>query len=201
MGSWGNGSFQNDDALDWIWLLDSDETGTVPRDTLRVVTEMPDDEQLPAPDCERALAAAEIVAAARDHAAPDLPPEIPAWLEHHRDRVTPELQELALQAVARIRTHSELRELWREGPGFHAWFGMIAVFESRLGRPGKLMDQLTTTHKTWETLTRNGVQDGTTLQLDFFYQPALEEAAQELANSSKQRRTTRCGSSRVGKGS
>lgn len=181
MGSWGNGSFENDEALDWVWLLDDDEAGNVPRDTLRVVADMRDDEEPEAPECERALAAAEVVAAARGRPAPVLPPEVTAWLDLHRERVTPELEAIALRAVARIRDRSELRELWQEGSEFHAWFGMIAILESRLGRPGKLMAEIVQTHETWDVLAGLGVRDGAILQFDFSYQPAPEKAARELA--------------------
>jgi hypothetical protein len=181
MGAWGLHGFDNDDALDWVWLLEDDESGDLPRATLARIAEAPADEHLEAPDCATAIASAEVLAAARGRPGPDVPPEVTAWIDRHGARIRPEVEELAGRAVARIRDSSELRELWKDGPQFHRWLGLIAVLESRLDRPGELMKQITMTHQTWGALTRYGVTDGTMLRLDFFYEPAPEGAARALA--------------------
>lgn len=63
MGAWGSGSFENDDALDWLTDFCDDPDKGLIADALTTVAEMDDSEYLEAPDCCVAIAAAEIVAA------------------------------------------------------------------------------------------------------------------------------------------
>jgi hypothetical protein len=126
MGAWGPGSFDNDDALDWLDdLLDGAS------DAIREALEATDAEELEAPDASSALAAAEVVAAAAGKPAPDLPGEVSDWLEEHGPKQATELAPLARRAAERIRRDSELRDLWEENDPT-AWFDAVDDLLARL---------------------------------------------------------------------
>src|SRR5687767_6352150 len=111
MGAWGSGSFENDDALDWVTGLADDSSDAV-REALAPIASA-GDEYLQAPDCSMAIAAAEAVAAARGHPNNALPEEVAGWAAK-KPVVTPDLVELARAAVDRILNNSELKDLWDE---------------------------------------------------------------------------------------
>jgi hypothetical protein len=109
MGAWGAGTFDNDDALDWLDdLLDGAD------DAIRDALESTGADPLEAPDASSALAAAEVVAAALGRPAADLPGEVSDWLEEHGTKQAAALAPLARQAVDRVRQNSELKDLWEE---------------------------------------------------------------------------------------
>jgi Domain of unknown function (DUF4259) len=65
MGAWGHGSFENDDAADWVHEFElQGASAVVPAQ--ESVSKIPEDEYLEAPEASVAIAAAEIVAAARE---------------------------------------------------------------------------------------------------------------------------------------
>lgn len=109
MGAWGAGTFDNDDALDWL-----DDLVDGASDAIRLALEATDAEQLEAPDASSALAAAEVVAAALGHPAAELPGEVSDWLEQNGTKSAAALAPLARQAVERVRQNSELKDLWEE---------------------------------------------------------------------------------------
>ncbi len=110
MGAWGAGTFDNDDALDWLDdLMDGAD------DAIRDALESTGADPLEAPDASSALAAAEVVAAALGHPAADLPGEVSDWLEEHGTKQAAALAPLARQAVERVSANSELKDLWDEG--------------------------------------------------------------------------------------
>ena len=130
MGAWGVKTFENDDALDWVSELEQAEDHSLIEETLKVVTER-GDEYLEAPEACMALAAAEVVAALNKASSPDLPEEVKQWISQHRLgnlRLTP----LALKAVQRIKTNSELKELWDESDSAAEWQEVIRSLETRL---------------------------------------------------------------------
>jgi hypothetical protein len=73
LGAWGSGSFENDDASDWLGAFCDAPDKELISDALSTVAEMDADEYLEAPDCSVALAAAEVVAALKDPPNPDMP--------------------------------------------------------------------------------------------------------------------------------
>ena len=132
MGAWGVGVFENDDASDWIWELEDDTDGRVLIEALSVVVDTPIDEQPEAPDCSNALAAAEVVAAARAAASTaHLPTEASVWIQANRALVTPALLALASGAVERIALDSELKDLWDDA-GDTSWQEIVADLQARL---------------------------------------------------------------------
>lgn len=132
MGAWGLKSFDNDDAADWVY--DFEEQG-VPliAQTLKAALAEDEDDYLDASVCCEALAAAELVAAAKTGDHTHLSEEAEAALKSKPDNIaTPEHLKLARDAVKRIRTESELRDLWEEADEFNDWLADVAALESRL---------------------------------------------------------------------
>jgi len=101
-------------------------------ETLRVVTEG-GDEYLDTNEARRALAAAEVVAALNQAGSPHLPVEVKQWISRHRVG-SPSLTQLALKAIQRIATASELSELWDESERAGEWYEVLENLEARLGK-------------------------------------------------------------------
>jgi hypothetical protein len=131
-GAWGFGSFENDDALDWVSELERASGPKVLADALRDIN--PGSKYVEAPDCSVALAAAETVAAAHGRASKGLPGEASAWLKRVKPVVGAELVERARTAVTFCRDdeNSELRQLWAASKDFQAWLADTANLLSRL---------------------------------------------------------------------
>jgi hypothetical protein len=60
------------------------------------------------------LAAVEVVAALRGHPIDDLPDNAKAWIEAHRELDVSSLIPTSQAVIQRIRSDSELKELWDE---------------------------------------------------------------------------------------
>ncbi|MCB9886839.1 MAG: DUF4259 domain-containing protein [Planctomycetes bacterium] len=129
MGAWGHGSFDNDDAGDWVWELEESSDFRVVKTALDAVVSESD--HLEAPACSEAVAAAEIVAAALGRPVAELPDEARAWVEEHRD-VPPDIAILARRAVTAIADKSELRDLWEESEYFAQWQSSMADLAARI---------------------------------------------------------------------
>jgi len=129
-GAWGDGSFDNDDALDWAAACASSKSTSPVRDALEGALR---GKYLEAPEGSAAVAAAEVVAAARGKANPKLPPELAAWIKRQPAQELSRLAPLAEKALTRVRDPktSELRQLWDEGKPAD-WLRAIADLESRL---------------------------------------------------------------------
>jgi hypothetical protein len=130
MGAWGAGSFENDDAMDWIAELE-DEGLIVAGAALQEIIEVAD-EYLEAPACSAALAAAEVVAALRGHPAADLPEEVAAWIAAHPGDPGEDLVAVARRAVDAIAADSELAELWGESADQAGWQSAVTDLQTRL---------------------------------------------------------------------
>jgi hypothetical protein len=130
MGAWGPGTFQNDDALNW--LADVTDAG----DFSLVESALGAVGSSDAPHtsaCCAALAAAEIVAALRGHPRARLPERLVAFIAG-RPAPSTALVESARTALARIRSESELRELWRDSA---EWKDDVADLDRRLSLKGQ----------------------------------------------------------------
>jgi len=130
MRAGGVGNFENDDALDWVSELERAKNSSFLVETLRIVTER-GDEYLEIPEACRALAAAEVVAALKHAANPVLPLEVKQWVRKH-PVASASLSELAVKAVQRVATASELNELWDESERASEWYDVIDDLEMRL---------------------------------------------------------------------
>ena len=131
MGAWGPGVFENDDASDWVWELEDDTDGSVLTEALRLVADAPAEEYVEAPESCNALAAAEIVAAARGRLGASLPTEAAAWIAANAHVVDDQMLALARAAVERVGADSELKELWDEAAD-PAWAAAVAELRARL---------------------------------------------------------------------
>ena len=129
-GAWGEGSFENDDAIDWVTTCTSSKSISPVRDALEGAL---GGKYLQASDGSSAVAAAEVVAAARGKPNPTLPAGLAAWLKQQPARALSDLTPLATRALTRVRDPkvSELRQLWDEGNSAR-WLALIDDLESRL---------------------------------------------------------------------
>jgi len=76
LGTWGTEAFANDDALDWIAELEGADDDRFLQEALQVVIQ-DEGAYLEVPECNIALAAAEVVAALHGHPSHDLPAVAP----------------------------------------------------------------------------------------------------------------------------
>jgi hypothetical protein len=130
-GSWGAGSFENDDALDWV---NQCVNGAGAQPLIAVFDRVKGSQLVEAPDGASAIAAAEVVAAALGKPGPGFPAELRGWLAKQPK------SEIAAQATAAKRAlkkvedaqASELRQMWAEGKTTQ-WLSNVKGLEARLG--------------------------------------------------------------------
>jgi hypothetical protein len=132
MGAWGVGAFDNDTALDWLDTLH--ELGS---EALLVAFQAiaEEDERIEVPQARIAVAAAEAVAASRGHPGPEMPGELAEWVDAHRGDVDEGLVAMAADAVTRIQTRSDLRDLWMDDDP-REWEATITDLAERLKASG-----------------------------------------------------------------
>lgn len=133
MGAWSADPFGNDEASDFADAFLKRPSAEFLSANLRAVSKAPTDADLEAPDCERALAAAEIVAALAGKPAPKLPEDIAAWLAGTPGvKASARLLKESVAAVRRVAEKSELQELWAEGEGDQEWTAAVEDLKTRL---------------------------------------------------------------------
>jgi Domain of unknown function (DUF4259) len=131
MGAWGAGSFENDDASDWLAdFCDAPNKQSIV-DALATVADMGAADYLEAPDCSIGIAAAEIVAAQKGAPSPNLTGETKNCVTK-LNPVDTNLPSLALTVLERIKSNSELKELWDESETPSEWYASISDLEARL---------------------------------------------------------------------
>ena len=133
MGTWGNGSFENDDAADFMADLTDVADLRLVSDALAAVLAAED--YLEAPEACLGIAAAEVVAAAagRPTAAAQKEEELTEWLARIAPEMSPDLIKQAIQALDRIvGEQSELRELWEEADEADAWQATVMALKAKL---------------------------------------------------------------------
>lgn len=113
-GAWDTGSFDNDDALDWVWELSESDDLSVVENTLEEAVDASG--YLEAPTASMAIAAAEVVAALRGTPRSELPSEVESWIKTHKLAVGSDLVKTARNAISAVRNpeSSELAQLWSE---------------------------------------------------------------------------------------
>ena len=133
MGAWGTGSFENDDAMDW-----ADDFCEAPGIEIILgaltAVDWETEEYVEAPQSSNAIAAAEIVAALKVAPGAALPEDVRRCADDATIVIDPDIVELALGAVSRIREDSELKVLWDESEYAAEWYAVVDDLESRLGR-------------------------------------------------------------------
>ena len=142
MGAWGIGSFENDTASDWIYGLKPAKKSLLgklknpfayPMNTIDNL--LGADDELEAPDCEEAIAAAECIAAANGNPPQSPPEELVAWhASLGGTRPDDAATQRAAQALERVRDseESELRALYEETEDAEAWRTAINDLLARL---------------------------------------------------------------------
>ncbi|MBZ5658371.1 MAG: DUF4259 domain-containing protein [Acidobacteriia bacterium] len=129
MGGWGTGSFENDDAQDFLGQLKSLGIDDLKQILARVADER---DYIEAPESGVAIAAAEVIAALKGAPSQTMPREIEEWVGKTQGGSTSELKELASRAVSKVRTNSELKDLWLEAEGLNEWSASLRDLEQRL---------------------------------------------------------------------
>ncbi len=132
-GAWEAGSFDNDDALDWVWELTESDDLSIVEDALQAAAETTG--YLEAPTASVAIAAAEVVAVLKGYPKPGLPAEVTSWALAHPHTVSDELSATARAVVKRVQDAetSELAELWSESDEMlQEWHLDLANLLSRL---------------------------------------------------------------------
>lgn len=128
MGAWGTGSFENDDAADWVL-----ELGKISLDDLTtILVQAAGTEYLEAPVACETIAAAEVVAALKGSPAEGAPAAVGDWAKKHPQALTPELTSAAMQAMDRVRKNGELKDLWMEADGLNDWIAAMRELQGRL---------------------------------------------------------------------
>lgn len=136
MGAWGTGSFQNDSASDWFYMVEEAvEPGLVIASALDEA--LAEAGYLELDSASAAIAGAELLASCADHASDDLPDHVRRWVTEHSHEPHAAEIEQAVRAVERVRAESELRELWddEQGPE-NSWLGAVDDLVARLRLSG-----------------------------------------------------------------
>jgi Domain of unknown function (DUF4259) len=124
--------FEHDDAIEWLDAFESDGVASV-QSALATLMEMEAGDYIPGLDAAYALAAAEMVAAARDEDTSRLPKQaIPAFKEDRGDIEDADLAASARKAVARILKNSELKDDAEAGDDAEAWTDHVRELLERL---------------------------------------------------------------------
>ncbi len=133
---WDVRSFANETAQVWLKELLRSITGDTVRQTIEVVdlSEKFVDSQ----DAERAVAAAEIVAASRGFPAPDLPDEARLWINAQHYRAPDSLVDTTVQVADKVLKRSELRDLWEGTDAASKWRLLILDLIDRLEEAAKI---------------------------------------------------------------
>ncbi|MEJ7663537.1 MAG: DUF4259 domain-containing protein [Hymenobacter sp.] len=120
MGAWGNGNFDNDQAMDFVGDFTDEPTLETIEHALTVVVDVGEEgEYIEVDEASAALAAAEMVAALLKKPASDLPENLQPALASMRSNAA--LQKLARKAVKQVLKESELQELWAENGEPNDW--------------------------------------------------------------------------------
>jgi hypothetical protein len=130
-GAWGDGSFENDDAMDWVAeCVRATSPGLVKAAFDRALNA----DVVEAPDASAAIAAAEVVAASLGKPSPVFPENLKAWLAGQPRAQIAAQAALAERALTKIEDaqHSELRQLWSEGK-LNQWLSKVQALQSRIG--------------------------------------------------------------------
>lgn len=133
MGAWGHTNYANDAAHDFA--MDVTEQGIEKIKTaIYNVTSCAEDEELDADECCEALAAIEFIAAAKGKMAEDFPENAEDWLagKDLSEITSPDAISDSQKAIARIKSNSELKELWQESDDFNDWVKSVDDLEKRI---------------------------------------------------------------------
>ena len=136
MGAWGPGTFQNDDALDWVDEFERvDQKLEFVEATLAfAIATSKRGDYMDLPIGSHALAAAEVVAALRGRPSDNLPDYLKEWVSGQGAQPGEKLLEMSRQAIWAVTAESEIKGLWEEGGADAAapWFAVVNDLSYRL---------------------------------------------------------------------
>ena len=111
MPGWGAGSFENEDAQSFLAALHL----KTPDDLKQILVRAADEgDYLEASQSSVVIVAAEVVATAKGAPPQTVPRQIAEWVSKIEGAPSAEMNELAQRAVNKVRTNSELKDLWLE---------------------------------------------------------------------------------------
>jgi hypothetical protein len=129
MGTWGIGNFDNSEAAEWVQVFIVHPNIKILNVIFKPFKDNPEG-YFEMPDCNEALAAAEIVAAIKGKPSPELPDLL---INAIADLRTEEgLDILAKDVVEMIEKHSELQELWAQSENYEDWKEVLSDLKKRL---------------------------------------------------------------------
>jgi tetratricopeptide (TPR) repeat protein len=132
LGSWDVTPFGNDEAQDWLSdLILSHSTEPIFR-ALVTAAKVSAEEFLQAPESERAVAAAELVACAREKPCKDVPEQLAAWVAEQKFVAGDQIAQMAVQVLERIASNSELQQVWDDTDSAEEWHDRIRDLQGRL---------------------------------------------------------------------
>ena len=118
-GAWGTGTFENDDALDFVWEIQDEDTPALLSSPFRYAFHS--DGYIDAYLGARILVAAEAYAALKGNPSSQLPDDLASWLASKSWNPDKKLTKTAEDAVKMVLDSdtSELARLWLESPDDH----------------------------------------------------------------------------------
>lgn len=129
MPGWGTGSFENEDAQNFLKSLASIQPEEIKR-LLSVAADEADYSNTS--ESSVVIVAAEMVASAKGAPPKSMPNEISDWMGKVEGAPSGELIDLARRAVHKVRLNSELKDLWQEADGLNEWSAVLRELEERL---------------------------------------------------------------------
>lgn len=134
MGAWSPEIFGNDDSVDWAFELAHSDTTRFLLKSLEALNATPKGETPDRRPSNKALAAAEFVAAIRGVGKEILPKHAAEWLERINPTVDDRAVAAAVEAVERVGAKSDVQELWDASKKAAEWRAVIADLQTRLRR-------------------------------------------------------------------
>jgi hypothetical protein len=144
MGAWGPDHFDNDKAMDFLADFETSNDPSIIRAALQAVVDHGPNKSLADGStdwlttrmCEKALAAAEIVAGWIGRPSPTLPSDAVKLVLRHMTYCELDMISLAREAIRIINIDSELNGLWKDtgADGWNRWNKCVKNLEDRLAK-------------------------------------------------------------------
>lgn len=129
-GVWGDGSFENDVAIDWV--QDVRQSSNIDP-LLTSFSDVLISQYLDVDLCSQAVASAEVIASFKTEDFQTLPEGLVTWASQHKGSYEPEMSKLALKALKECQNidKSELAQLWADS-NVHGWQVSLKTLEKKL---------------------------------------------------------------------
>ncbi len=132
MSAGGTATFDNEDALEWISGFGGDGANAI-EEAFKTINEMEPGDYIEADIAAHALAAGEVVAAARDGDTSRLPDEAISSVKENAAKINAaKLLSAGRKAVTRVLKNSELQEHWEKSRDGEDWDDNVRELIERL---------------------------------------------------------------------